>query len=108
MANEKFLKSRDLYTGELVDLGNGSFAERVDTDTGSPAHAFEITPSDTADLAHQTRAIYVGGNGDVNLVTAGGETVLFKALTAGTILPIKATRVLAASTSPNMNLVGLY
>jgi hypothetical protein len=44
----------------------------------------------------------------VNLVTAGGETVLFKALNAGTILPIRATRVLAANTTANLNLVGLY
>ena len=108
MGNTQFTKGRDLYLGELIDQGDGSFAELVDAGTTAPAHAFAITPNDGADLAHVTRAIYVGGSGDVNLVTAGGETVLFKALNAGTLLPVKAARVLAASTSANMYLVGLY
>ncbi len=97
-----------MYTGELVDQGDGTFAEKVDAGTRAAAHAFAITPNDGADLTHETRAIYVGGAGDVNLVTAGGETVLFKALSAGTVLPIRATRVLATSTTAAMNLVGLY
>jgi hypothetical protein len=108
MADLKYTKGRDIYTGKLVDQGDGTFAERVDGDTGAAAHAFAITPHDTNALAHDTRGIYVGGSGDVQLVTAGGETVLFKAISAGTILPIRAHIVMTTNTSANMNLVGLY
>lgn len=71
-------------------------------------HGFSITPNDTADLEFVTRFVYAGGIGDIALVTLGGDTVTFKSVPAGTILPIRASRVLATGTSASMNLVGLY
>lgn len=78
---------------------------------------FAITPG-TSVLANLTRAIYVGGQGDVIVVTADGTELKFIAVPVGTILPIRANKVLAESTdspadSPPAattatNLVGLY
>jgi hypothetical protein len=71
-------------------------------------HAFEITPNDDDDVPYVSRFLYAGGTGDIKLITCSGETVLFKAVPAGTIIPVRARRVLSAGTSANMYLVGLY
>ena len=78
-------------------------------DYGRPARwGFAITPNDFADLPFVTRAIYVGGPGDINVVLLGkGDTVLLQGVTPGSILPIRATRVLDTSTTA-LGLVGLY
>lgn len=62
-------------------------------------NAAAVTPSDSADLAYISRAIWVGGAGAINVVLAGGQTVLFAGIAAGTLLPLRITRVLASSTS---------
>lgn len=60
----------------------------------SPAgNAAAITPSDSTDLPTVTRAIYVGTGGDLKVTMRGGQTVTFKAVPQGTLLPIRATRV---------------
>lgn len=63
-----------------------------------------ITPSDTA--AQSYRAIYVGGAGNVSVVTAGGDTVTFTAPPVGSIIPIEVTFVRATLTTATL-LVGL-
>lgn len=76
-------------------------------DGGTARDAFAITPSDTVALEETTRGIYVGGDGDVTVVMAGnGQTVTFSSVTAGTILPIRATFVNDTLTTAT-NLVGL-
>lgn len=64
--------------------------------------AFAVTPNDGVDLASVTRGIYVGGTGDVSLVTLGGTTVTFSAVPAGTMLPIQATRIKATGTTATL------
>ena len=56
-----------------------------------------ITKSDTADNTYS--GIYVGGTGAVAVVTEAGTTVTFSAVPAGVILPIRVTKVLAATTA---------
>jgi len=56
-----------------------------------------ITKSDTASNAYS--GIYVGGAGDVTVVTEGGTTVTFTAPPVGSILPIRTQKVLAATTA---------
>lgn len=69
----------------------------------SPArHGFAITPHDTTELAYITRAIYVGGDGDIVLVTASGVELTFTNLIAGTILPVRAKIVKAATSASNL------
>jgi len=59
--------------------------------------AESITKSDTANNAYS--AIYVGGTGDVAVVTENGTTVTFKAVPVGVVLPIRTQKVLAATTA---------
>jgi hypothetical protein len=66
----------------------------VETSFGSAA---AITPSDTVNLGG--KALYVGGAGNVALVTEGGSTVVFTGALAGTVIPIKFTRVNSTSTT---------
>lgn len=59
-----------------------------------------ITTSATASNAYS--GIYVGGTGDVIVVTEAGTTVTFKAVPVGTIIPIRTQKVLATSTATLM------
>jgi hypothetical protein len=73
------------------------------TDPAQDAAA--VTKSDTADQG-DVRALFVGGSGNVSLVTALGNTVVFTGVLAGSILPVRCTKVLAATTATNI--VALY
>ena len=66
----------------------------------SPAsNAIAVTKSDATVLT-TTRALYVGGAGNISVVMAGaGNTVVFQGLPAGSLLPIRVTKVLAATTA---------
>lgn len=63
-----------------------------------------ITPSDTAPQSY--RAIYVGGAGNVSVVTAGGNTVTFTAPPVGSILPVEVNFVRSTNTTATL-LIGL-
>lgn len=83
---------------------HGSSSEGL---SGPADDAETITPSDAAELASITRALYVGGSGDVVVVMRGGQTVTFRAAAAGSTLPIRVKQVRATGTTAT-NLVGLY
>lgn len=70
------------------------------------ADAFAVTPSDGADLSVCARAIYVGGAGDIAIVTLAGNTVVFPGVPAGTTLACSARRVRATGTTAT-GIVGL-
>jgi hypothetical protein len=55
--------------------------------------AFAVTPSNSANFTATARALYIGGVGDVTVVTANGNVVTFTAVPTGTILPIRCSRV---------------
>jgi hypothetical protein len=59
--------------------------------------AVAITKSDSESNAYGS--IYVGGAGDVTVVTEAGQTVTFTAPPVGTILPIRTSKVTAATTA---------
>jgi hypothetical protein len=95
----------------------GSF--RHANNTVSAHGSVVITASDTTDLP-TTRAIYVGGTGDIAIVmpdhnlalgasaaAAQAVDVVFSNVSAGTILPVQAVRVLSTGTTAT-NLVALY
>ena len=56
-----------------------------------------VTPSDTA--VFPASLIYVGGAGNVAVITQGGDTVTFVGVPAGTVLPVRVARVLATDTT---------
>jgi hypothetical protein len=74
----------------------------------SPAYnAAAVTPSNTAFLPAVSKRLWVGGAGNVQLVTAGGQTVIYAAVPAGTYLNVRATQVLATSTTAT-NIIAEY
>ncbi|WP_210316677.1 spike base protein, RCAP_Rcc01079 family [Agrobacterium tumefaciens] len=66
-----------------------------------------MTPSDSVDLTYLTRALYVGGDGTVVAVDANGTAVSFVGVVAGTILPIRVSRVNSTSTTAT-NIVAMW
>ncbi len=58
-----------------------------------------VTPNDSQDLAKSSRALYVGGAGDVKVTTVDGSTITFSAVPAGTLLPVAVKRVFATLTT---------
>ena len=73
----------------------------------SAPDCFAITKHDTTNFAYQVRGIYVGGAGAVTIVTPAGSVITFSGVPAGTILPVRATRVNSTGTDAT-NMVGLY
>ena len=66
--------------------------------------AVVVTPSDSADLAEPCRAIYVGGTGNLAVKTLGNAaaTVLFSAVPAGAVLPIRCSRIMSTNTTATL------
>ena len=73
-------------------------------DASSPAiQAFAVTKSDTVLFARPTKALYVGGAGDVAVLLADDTaSVIFSAVPAGTILPVRVTKVLSTGTTATL------
>ena len=69
------------------------------TDTSPAANGAAVTKSDTTILPEAVRAIFVGGAGNVAVVTSGGDTLTFSGVTAGTILLIRVTKILSTGTT---------
>ena len=67
---------------------------------------FSITPHDTTALQQPTRAIHVGGAGNVRAKNDAGAWVTFKGLAAGALLPIRTQYVSSTGTTAT-DLVGL-
>ncbi len=78
----------------------------------SPAgYAWAVTTSDSTDLVKHTRAIYVGGDGNVACEAFDPATnklanVTFTGLVAGTVLPVRTKRILSTGTTAT-NIVAL-
>jgi hypothetical protein len=73
----------------------------------APANdAVAVSKSDSVNFATMARALYVGGLGDVALVTAAGNVVVFTAVPAGTTIHMRCSRVNSTSTTAT-NIVAL-
>lgn len=71
-----------------------------------PDNAAAVTPHDSTNLT-APGLLYVGGAGDISVLTAGGQTVTFSAVPAGSFLPVVVLRVNATSTTAT-NILVLY
>ncbi|MHC0055454.1 spike base protein, RCAP_Rcc01079 family [Actibacterium sp. D379-3] len=76
-----------------------TFSSQSSSLTAPVRDAAAVTPSDAAALPVLSRALYVGAGGDLAVVTAGGQSVVFTGVPAGSLLPVRAARVLATGTS---------
>ena len=84
---------------EPLPAGSADIGSVATPDTASAAHgeAVDIAAADHA-CASTTRALYVGGAGDV-IATIGGVDLTFKAVPAGTVLPMQATVIKKVGTT---------
>lgn len=71
----------------------------VSTGHLSADSAAAVTPSDSVELTNVSRAIFVGGAGNLRVLMAGGQTVTFTGVLAGALLPIRVRQVLSTSTT---------
>jgi len=74
-----------------------TFADHVTDISSPPSNAVQVTPSDTTDLAYVTRAIYVGTQGDVRLLTHEGQDIIYKDLIGTKV--IRAARIFSTGTT---------
>ena len=63
------------------------------------SRAAAVTPHDVNALTFIGRALYIGGAGNVRLLTIGDDDVTFVGLPAGSILPVRCKQVFATSTT---------
>lgn len=75
--------------------------------TVSARRAAAITTSDTVVSEDPTRAVYVGGSGNIKVDMVSGGTVTFQNVQAGTVLPIQVTRVYLTGTTATY-MIALY
>lgn len=67
-----------------------------------------VAGNDTTDLPDGIcNALYAGGAGDIKVDMFDGSTVTFKAVPAGSLLPILVKRVYATGTT-GLDLIALY
>lgn len=74
----------------------------------SPAYsAAAVVPSDSVNLIGEVKSLYIGGAGNVRVLTSNGETVTFSGMQAGSYLLVQVRRVFATNTTAT-NIVALY
>lgn len=71
-----------------------------------PSDAAVVIPSDVSDLPRAGR-LFVGGAGNVKVVTIAGNDVTFTGVIAGSVLPVRVKKVYAADTTAT-NMVVMY
>jgi hypothetical protein len=78
-----------------------------------PSNEFvSVTPSDTAILTYnskntKTRAIFVGGAGNLAIKNSLGTAVTFTGVAAGSVLPIATSNIMATNTTAT-NIAALF
>ena len=75
----------------------------------APANDYvTITPNDSNDLNRVCRGLYIGTTGDLAIIgQPGSSAVTFSNVAAGTVLPLRASRVMATNTTA-ANIIALY
>ena len=74
--------------------------------SGPATRAFAVTTHNTNELAHYTRGISFAADGDIAVVTVGGDTVT-ATLVGGVIHPIRAKIIKTTGTTVS-NIIGWY
>jgi len=77
--------------------------------------AAAVTPSDTVNIPYVGGdgttvwpcVLYIGGAGNIRVLTEGGDDVVFNSVIAGSTLPVNVVRVFATNTTAT-NIVALW
>lgn len=104
-----------VYPGDVVHNDTGSTAATVvsvDSETqltlnanifASTAQTYTIySMSSQAGLGNTGCFLYVGGTGNVSVITLGGEQITFNGIPAGTTLPIQVVKLRATGTTATL------
>ena len=75
------------------------FVASPDTLQAPARDGVAVTPNDGADLTNVTKALFVGGAGNLALVTQNGTTLTLTGVIAGSYLPIRVSQVKATGTT---------
>lgn len=90
--------------GDMADSFSGKR-----TELHSPARrGFAVTPHDTNELTAFTRAVWVGGAGNLSVILAGDTAAItITGVPAGTLLPL-CCKIIRSTSTTATNIVGLY
>lgn len=88
-------------------LDNSSFANGGIGLSAPASSAAVVTPNNSTDLTYVTRALFVGGAGNIVVTMVDGVDCTFTGVAAGSVLPIRVSRVKATSTTAT-NIVALW
>lgn len=97
-----------MKVAKKLELITHIMAQPLRNQTGEPLNlqavrAVAVTPDDSTDLSLVTDSIgptlYVGGTGNVSVVTFGNDTVTFTGVPAGAFLPLQVKRVRSTGTT---------
>lgn len=80
-------------------MADDNFSNRVVAASDPAQAAQSVIPSDTIDLTNVSRALYIGGAGNLSVVMVSGQSVSFTDVAAGSILPLRVQRVNASDTT---------
>lgn len=67
----------------------------------------DVTPNDSTALSRTPRAVYIGGAGNLSVISHEDNTSTFVGLTAGTVLKIQPNIIKATGTTAT-NIIALY
>ena len=73
----------------------------------APAHVAEAAVNGTPFTNGVCRSLYIGGAGNASLLMPDNSTVIFSALAAGTVLPVRASQVNTTGTTAT-DIVALF
>jgi hypothetical protein len=104
-----------VYPGDVIHndtAGTAATVVSVDSETQltlnaniftSTAQAYIIySMSAQAGMGNSGCLLYVGGTGNVSVVTIGGDTIIFNGVPVGTTLPIQVIRVRSTGTTATL------
>lgn len=107
--------NNNVYPGDIVHndtAGTAATVVSVDSATQltlnadiftTTAQAYTIySSSSQAGLGNTGAFLYVGGTGNVSVVTIGGDTITFNGVPAGTTLPIQALKLRSTGTTATL------
>ena len=94
------------HSDEEPDMAD-QYSTIAPTLTSPALDAAAVIPNDTNDLPNISRALYVGGAGDIAVEMMSGASVTLRAVPGGALVPLRARRVLSAGTTAT-NIVAMW
>ncbi len=77
-------------------FGPNTFFQELSQPSG---HQVAVTPDNNTNLEAITRAIYIGGAGNLAYYSAVGDEITLTGVLAGTLLPFRVYRILSSGTT---------